>query len=539
MHLTHTGRRFEVICRFGDGAHDRAQKAGFKYSEASRKWYTGSSEIARAFLLEADQAARQVLQYHLDQIASSHAGNALIDIPRPDGLDFLPFQRAGIAYSVGKEGILNADEPGLGKTIQAIGHINKQTHIKRAGLCVPASLKINWQRECEKWLSRNMSVGIADSKFFPKTDIVIFNYEIAVQLAEALDEVDWDFLGFDEAHNLKNPETKRTQALLGYFEKKKWVIPPLHAKERGFYTGTPILNRPVEMFPMLKILDPEGLGRSYWTYTERYCNGHNGAFGYDASGSSHLDELRGKLRGSCMVRRLKKDVLPELPPKRRQIVPISPSTARRAVVSELEFYDKHRADIDAARQKADSLYARGDLAGYKEATNALEYSQQILFEQMSTLRHATAVAKMPFNKAFIDSILEEEHKLVVFAHHQDVLHGLFDKYADISVIVDGNMTNEEKQLSVDLFQTHHKCRLMFMSITAAIGWTLTAASRELFVEFDWRWGIQKQAEDREDRIGQLNQVYIQYLVFDGSLDALMAKQVVRKLEIEETALDGV
>lgn len=539
MQLTHTGRRFEVLCRFGDGGADRAQKAGFKFAESSRKWYTGSPEIARAFLAEADTIAKRVLDYHLAQIASSHAGDAVISIPAPGDLAFLPFQRAGVAYSTGRRATLNADEPGLGKTIQAIGHINKNSHIKRAAICTPAGLKINWQRECEKWLSRNMSVGIAESKFFPKTDIVLFNYEIALQLSEALDEVAWDLVGFDEAHKLKNPDSKRTQALLGLYEKKKWVIPPLAAEEYLFLTGTPILNRPVELFPMLKILDPEGLGRSYWTFTERYCDGRNGPFGYDASGATHLEELRGKLRGSCMVRRLKRDVLPELPPKRRQIVPISQSTARRAVTAELEFYDRHRRDIEEARTKADRLYAQGDLAGYKAATNALEYSQQILFGQMSSLRHATAIAKMPFNKAFIDSILEETHKLVVFAHHQDVLHGLFDQYQSMAVIVDGNMPNDEKQVAVDLFQNHHKCRLMFMSITAAEGWTLTAASRELFVEFDWRWGVQKQAEDREDRIGQLEQVYIQYLVFDGSLDALMAKQVVRKLEIEEVALDGL
>jgi len=535
MQLIHTGSRFEVICSFGES--EIPKKAGFRWDQRKKRWFTGNAILAMQFIQFADFLAHDILAAHQAAIDSSRAQDSDIFIPTPDGLSFLPFQKGGVAYSVPREHTLNGDEPGLGKTIQAIGHINKEEHIKRVAVCTTASLKINWQREIEKWQSRNMSVGIADRKAWPNTDVIIFNYENAIEAAEmGLDDVNWDLFVLDEAHFLKNPDTKRTQALLGVWDRGRCILPPVRAKQYLFMTGTPIMNKPKDLWPILRKVDPKGLGASYSAFTERYCNGHMTPFGYDAEGASNLSELQDRLRSTCMVRRLKKDVLPELPLKRRQIIPIPASVARVAAQAELEFYNKHSDAIERAREQADMFQGRGDEASYKKATSDLNSHMKLLFESMSSLRKATGLAKVPFAKTFIEQILLESEKLVVFAHHNEVLDLLFAKFSGISVMHRGEMSNVDKQRSVDVFQENPKCRLFFGSITAAVGYTVTAASRELFVELDWRASVVKQAEDRCARIGQQFSVLVQHLIFDSSLDALQVKTIVRKLEIEEQAL---
>lgn len=535
MQLTHTGSRFELMCGFADSALPK--KAGFRWDQRRKRWFTGNAISAMQFIQHADFQARGVLTAHQEALACSRALDSDILVPCPDGYSLLPFQRAGVAYSTVREHTLNGDEPGLGKTIQAIGHVNKEAHIKRVAVCTMASLKINWQREFQKWQSRNMSVGIADRKTWPSTDAVIFNYESAVEAAEmGLDEVEWDLLVIDEAHFIKNPEAKRTQALLGAWERGKCIIPPVRAKQYLFMTGTPIMNRPKDLWPILRKIDPKGLGASYSAFTERYCDGHMTSFGYDAEGASNLPELQDRLRSTCMVRRLKKDVLSELPAKRRQIIPIPASAARVAAQAELDFYNKHSEAIERAREQVEILQGRGDEASYKKAASQLSSSMKLLFETMSTLRKATGMAKIPFAKSFIEQILLESEKLVVFAHHTEILTQLHASFSNIAALHWGGMTNEAKQEAIDQFTEEPSCRLLFASITAAVGYTATAASRELFVELDWRASSVKQAEDRCDRIGQKDSVLIQYLLFDNSLDAIQIKTILNKLEIEEQAL---
>ena len=225
---------------------------------------------------------------------------------------------------------------GLGKTIQAIGTINADPLARNILIVCPASLKLNWQREFAKWDTKNLSYGVVTpkTKTFPGLDVVIINYELMSKWQEDLRCREWSVLIIDEAHYIKNPKALRSQEIFGRKKvvketrddatgeisvKIKEALDPIKAKRRLFLTGTPIVNKPIELWPMIHALDPEGLGKSKMKYAFRYCGAHHNGFGWDFTGSSNLDELQEILRSKFMVRRLKKDVLKELPPKRRQV----------------------------------------------------------------------------------------------------------------------------------------------------------------------------------------------------------------------------
>lgn len=527
--LTWTGARYEFRCGAGQGFP--AKEAGFHHDFRNNCYWSGLPECARKLSQYADERAKQKLNALDQQVALSMAVNASIEIPCPPGLQFLPFQKAGIAYALQRRNTLIADEMGLGKTVQAIGVCNASPDIRRILVICPAGLLLNWEREMQKWMTNKLTTEYASSTKLPNSDVVLVNYEIVGKLKDKILERDWDLHIYDESHYMKNPDAKRTRAVLGH--ENIVNCRSLEARRKLFLTGTPILNRPVELWPMLRVIDPEKLGANFWLFAKKFC----GANGQDFSGASNLDVLQERLRASVMVRRLKKDVLTELPPKRRQIVAM-PSTAVKSIVErEMDFYVTNRAMIEEAASKAEIAQKEGDKESYDAAARDLKGLQQAAFEEISRLRHDTAVAKVPYLIDYLKNALEQESKIVLFAHHQDVINPIVSKFTSVAVKFDGTMSREHKQQSVDRFQNDPKCKLFVGSITAAgVGITLTAASYVLFAELDWRPAMVAQAEDRLHRIGQKESVLVQHVVFDGSLDANMAKKIVEKQDIIDRAI---
>ena len=488
---------------------------------------------------------------------ASRAVDAAIEIPRPEGLEYLGFQRAGVAFIRAAfergMGVLVADEQGLGKTVEALGTINLIPEIHRTLVVVPASLKINWSREAAKWLVRPTTIKIVDKvEDLPApngTDLmVITNYDRLVgkhgqELHAALRAQRWDLMLSDEAHFLKNPKSQRTIAVLGRKaqpRKKIEEIPGLaqSATRCAFMTGTPILNRPAEAHALLATLDPTEFG-NFFTFGKRYCAGHQEARGrhtfWDFTGASHLDELQTKLRSRCMVRRLKSEVLTELPPKRRQLIVLEPDAkARKLIARECELAE----GTEAVEAEADMAHAAGDQAGYAAAVARLEQATTS-FAEIAKLRHDLAVAKVPAVIEHIDGMLEDGcGKLLVWAHHHDVVDLLMEHFGAAAVEVTGRTSQVDRQAAVDRFQADPAVTIFVGNIKAAgVGLTLTAASNEVFAELDWVPANVSQAEDRAHRIGQVNPVLVQHLVFDGSLDARIAAAMVARQEIADKALD--
>ena len=452
-------------------------------------------------------------------------------------------------------GVLIGDSMGLGKTIEALGIANA-TDAKSLLIICPASLRLNWQREGEKWLCRSHVWHVVQGgEDIPPEDAtaIIVNYDVCSKKAikDALMARCFDLMIVDEAHYLKSGDkVQRGVAVLGKVDRKnKMRTPGLvdRATRLVFLTGTPILNKPLEVWPLANALAPSTFN-NFFMFAKRYCNAHQISAGrqgpvWDFTGASHLDELQTKLRATCMVRRLKKDVLPELPPKRRQIIELPQNGARHAVQAEVAAWDAREAQLERLRAEVALTHAGGDEDAYVAAVERLRSSMRVAFEAIARLRHETAVHKAPKVAEHVITMLESGvAKLVLFAHHHDVIAILRDALTAAGyrlVIVTGDTPLTQRQTAVDTFQTEAAVQVFLGNIQAAgLGITLKAASTVVFAELDWTPAAMTQAEDRTHRIGQTESVLVQHLVYDGSLDARMAKLLLAKQAIADAALDS-
>lgn len=462
-----------------------------------------------------------------ENLELSRATDLEVNIPAPEGLDYMPFQKAGIYFSQNKNSLI-ADEMGLGKTIQAIGVINLHPEYRNILVICPASLRLNWQRELQKWLINDYTIGVVNRSEYPEnSSIVIINYDVVQKHKEILDSVDWDLMVVDEAHYLKNYKAQRTKAVLG----KKGI----QAKHKLFLTGTPILNRPIELFPIINSLDPDRWP-NFFSYAKRYCGAHFNGFGMDFSGDSNLEELQERLRSTIMIRRLKMDVLTELPPKRRQVIEI-PATAelRRLINQEKKTWEEKDEVIENLRVAVAMAKVSDSVEDYRAAMRNLQEGVSARFTEMAKLRQQIAVMKVPY---VVEHIRNASDKVVVFAHHKAVVAEFKKELGEEAVVLVGDTKMADRQVAVDSFQNDPKIKYFIGSIQAAgVGITLTSSSHVVFAELDWVPGNMSQAEDRCHRIGQQESVLVQHIVMEGSIDATMAQALIDKQEIIDRALD--
>ena len=422
-------------------------------------------------------------------------------------------------------GCLIADEMGLGKTIQAIGVINSIPEITRVVIVCPNTLKINFRNELRKWLVRPLKVAVqyaGEPWVGDNADVVIINYDIVSKFPQ-LQETQWDLRILDESHFVKNSKAARTKATLSIPAKFKLAL-----------TGTPILNRPIELFTTLQDLDRQTWG-SLFGYAKRYCAAVQNGYGWDFSGASNVEELQDRLRSTIMVRRLKKDVLRELPAKRRQIIELPVNGASRLVADEERQWEEKEAALDDLRARAELAKASENPDDYKAAVAALREGQGAAFAEMAHLRHDIGMAKLPKVIDFCRDA-EESGKLVIFAHHLDVVAGLVEEFTGAAVVT-GETPADKRQTEVDRFQNDPACRIFIGNLAAAEGLTLTASAHVVFAEGQWVPGKLSQMEDRCHRIGQTDSVLVSYLVLEGSLDARMMRACVDKLDVIDRALD--
>lgn len=477
----------------------------------------------------------------------------------PEGLDYLPYQKAGIAYALKLGNALIADEPGLGKTIQAIGVSNALPQTCRILIVVPASLKINWKREFEKWDTKGLSVGrVVDGRpdSWPDTDVVVINFDLIEKHYNRLTDQPWDMLVIDEAHALKNEDAKRTQTILGHGSGTKRV-PGIPANRKLFLTGTPILNRPAEIWPLAHALDPDFFSDKM-RFQIRYCNAHKTEYGWNAKGASNLGELNRQLRARIMVRRRKNQVLKDLPPKTRQIIELDQPVlaAHNDAFSKLkaanevlyQLYEQRRTLADAYRNAPDQSAEAKER--YRQQAKGLAREARTAFWQMSKVRKETALAKVPQVMDLIKTTLDNG-KLILFCHHSEVVDAYRDALnthfrkqagrkgtpAELAVIT-GKTPNAKRQDEVDRFQQDKNCQVFIGTIGAAgTGWTLTEASTVLFAELDWVPGNMNQAEDRAHRIGQTDHVLVYHTAVEGSIDTQMIRRLVEKQKTIDEALE--
>jgi len=454
-------------------------------------------------------------------LAASSAHDAEIDVPCPPDLSYLPYQRAAIAFGIDHPNVLLADEMGLGKTIEALGVINADENAKRVLIVCPASLKLNWARECENWLVDRGEVGVAGKTFPKDAQIVIINYDILGKWKKELKGT-WDVLVADECHYVKNKDAKRSKALYA-----------IKSRRKLFLTGTPILNRPVELWTIVSSLAPEEFDH-FWNFANRYCAPIKNNFGWEFVGATNLDELHERLRGTIMVRRTKAEVLPDLPPKRRQVIELASDHIAKLIAVETGAWKEHQRRLNELRalKRGSAQKSEAELAAMRAGVN-------VAFGELAKLRQDTAIAKVPLIIEHIKNVLEDVGKIVVFAHHRAVIQELAEPFGDSVVTLTGDDAVAKRQAAVDRFQTDPTCQIFIGSITAAgFGLTLTASSNVVFAELDWVPAHLTQAEDRTHRLGQANSVLVQHLVLQDSLDARMVGTLIKKQRVIDKVVDG-
>lgn len=422
-----------------------------------------------------------------------------------------PFQHEGVSFIESNKGrVLIADEMGLGKTIQALAWLHLHPELRPVIIVVPASLKFNWKLEAEVLMPNPKVEILSGSKTWKITgDIIIINYDILYHWMNVLSKLNPKVLITDEAHYYKNNKAKRTKAVKKLAKNIEHVLA---------LTGTPIVNRPIEMYNALNIISPE-LFPNLWYYAQRYCNAKHNGFGWDFSGSSNTQELHKKLVDSIMIRRLKKDVLKELPDKTRSFVPIELDNSKDYIEAENDFVSFiQRTKGQAKAEKASSA--------------------EVLV-QIELLKQLAVTGKLKQAVDWVNNFIQIGDKLVVFGVHRFVIEHLMGQFGDIAVKVDGSVSGIKRQEAVEKFQNDPNIRLFIGNIKAAgIGITLTAASTVAFLELPWTPGELVQAEDRCHRIGQKDSVNIYYLLAMGTIEEKIAKLIDEKRKVLDAVLDG-
>lgn len=434
-----------------------------------------------------------------------------LHIKSPEGLSYYPYQVKGIEFAAKRSATMIADEMGLGKTITAIGVLNT-LKLPTVLIVVPASLKLNWEKECDTWLveKRNVKVIENGKDNFPiEPDIVIINYDLLDKFKQELHYRTWSLVIMDECHKLKNPKTKRSTVALDIRAHRKIVL-----------TGTPIPNKTRELQAIAGYLSPHMFG-NFFNFAKRYCGAYRMNIGrktiWNFDGASNLDELRKKLTSSFMIRRMKKDVLEDLPEKTRQIIVLGKNDYRSVLKKE---YTRLNEISEIHKSKAKS----GNKYNYP-------------LHELSKVRHEMAMEKVDHVVEHLENV---DHKVVVFAHHKNVIalikQGLERQGKKVVTLV-GDMNIQERQESIDSFQDGSADVFIGSIQAAGVGLTLTASSHCVFAELDWTPANMSQCEDRLHRISQKSPVLVQHLVVEDSIDFKIADTLVRKQKITDKVLN--
>lgn len=499
------------------------QAAGFSFIECPRAWVTPSPYVAAALYDYADEHAERLLLPVVENVKRSQAITSNINVPAlgaDAGCEYLEYQKAGVENICSgfqkSKSVLLADPMGVGKTMQAIGAaVYAGFDPARVLVICPASLRLNWAREIRKWTGWDvLPVLTSKASYFERpTGPTVVSYNLASHeaWADMLSWHHWELIVLDEAHYIKNPEAVRTQRIMGQLADA--------AEHVLLMSGTPIPNSPMEFHPLLYNLRPDVIdGMSEWQFQCRFTAGFQDTYGWRVTGTRNEQELYMRLRGSgWMTRREKSLVLPQLPPKRHNLV-VFPQ-------------DRTTAEIIKAEREH----------GF-DAAEILRHGQPLGVGVMPELRRLMGEAKVPecveWLKVQLDGGLE---KVVVFCHHTAVAKGMAEGLAKYSpLLVIGETPMGRRQAAIDRFQTDPDAHVIIGSWEPlGVGWTLTAADTVVFVESSWVPKDNDQAVDRIHRIGQeAGAVFIYHLVVEGSTDASVLSAATKKGSGIMKCLDG-
>lgn len=494
------------------------------------------------------------------------------------GLELRKFQFAGVNHIEYLKGIaLIADVMGLGKTVQALAWLQYRKDIKKVLIVCPSSLKLNWQEEIKKWITRKLNVQILESKTpYPITgDIVIINYDILHDWIIDLKLTHFDVVIADELHQCKNTTSLRGKA---FIEVSKAI--PM----RIGLTGTPIENDPIEIFHITNLLN-KNIFPNYIKFIERYCDAkqeeqavRGGKLVKVKQSDGTVKEIwqqntrkiwkKGKfinqgelhriLKKHLMLRRTKEEVDIELPPKTRANIILKIDNWKEYREAEDDFIRYIKESFDAKAQKQLAQELKSFIETYH--IDATTFGEQVINrseikkaknDKLDAISRAPALAKIQALKILAargkmkqliewisDFLLDTDEKLIVFTINKEIIKTFKDAFPS-SVSIDGDTSTKKRDEAVKSFQNNPKCRLFFGQMKAAgIGLTLTAASKVLITQFPWNPGEMEQAEDRAHRMTQTNKVTIYRAIAKDTIEERILKLLFNKqIEIDKI-IDG-
>lgn len=525
MNIELKGDNFELSFKYKPSIVDRVRQIpGRRFDGAKKVWIVPTR--SRVDLERIIYQIRQFENINWVNGTEKKEEDIAYDIPElpdltvPHNLKIqpYPYQLKGIARGLELKRFMNCDEPGLGKTLQSIATINLADAFPCLVVC-PSSLKINWQREWEKFTDKKAMIltdKVRDTwTFFFQTgmhQVFIVNYESLkkyfvqrIKKAEGWTLRDVEFRNsinlfksviIDESHRCKSASTQQAKFCKGICSGKEWVIE---------LTGTPVVNRPKDLIPQLAILDRMNDFGGYKPFVDRYCSGQREA--------SNLRELNFNLWKYCMFRREKSLVLTDLPDKIRQV-----NTCE--ITNRKEYMDAER-DLIMYLQK------------YKDADDdkIAKAMRGEVMVRINILRQISARGKVRDVIEFVKDFRENGKKIILFCSLHEVVDQL-KRYFPTAVSVTGRDSQDEKQRAVDAFQNNPKADIIICSIKAAgVGLTLTASSNVAFVEFPWTYADCCQCEDRAHRIGQKDSVTCYYFLGRRTIDEKVYRIIQEKKNI--------
>lgn len=442
------------------------------------------------------------------------------------------YQLEGVRYALDNKRCIFGDQPGLGKTLQAIctvvkAHKEAMTYGESFPVLVicPAALKVNWKREFKKFAGVDACILDDNNrgsweKFWelkrPDGEalcpVFITNYEslkkffvrkVKNSSRFTLASIDFDervslfkSIIIDESHKCKSSKTQQAKFVEGICRGKKWIFA---------LTGTPVVNNNTDLIQQLKILGRLDDFGGYKNFVGRFCDG--------PKQSSNMKELHYRLWCCCFFRREKAKVLTQLPDKMRQYITCEITNRKEYQDAEANFLKylrqyKHADDDKIARAMRGEVMVR-----------------------MGILKEIAARGKVKAVADFIHDVIDGGEKLIMFAYLKEVVMALKEEFPD-AVTVTGSDNISQKQNAVDRFQNDPECKLIILNYkSGGTGLTLTASSRVGFIEFPWTYSDCEQAEDRAHRNGQKNAVNCYYFLGDKTIDEYMYKVIQTKKDI--------
>lgn len=407
---------------------------------------------------------------------------------------------------------LIADDMGLGKTLQAIA-LSKYYGYKRVLVICPAYLRYNWKAEFDKWLGIKEVCLVKTGKDELKGYPVIISYELAVKKKALLMDYGFDMVICDESHYMKNHKTKRTRGLAPLIRSIKKAL---------LLTGTPALNRPSELFSQANMVRRDFFPK-FKQYAERYCDRKMSPLGYwDDSGSSNPHEVHWLAKKTVMIRRLKRDVLKDLPQKHRSQLHLN-MDARDTYEMIPLFEEWKQLNKDIPKMPPCS-----------KEVQAADFRRKCIISELFGL---TAEAKCNAMQMLVKDTIQTGNQFLVFCYHKNLMNAIEQACDGKAMRIDGDTATELRHQYVKEFQEGKYQVAVLSMLAAGTGITLTAASHVIFAELYWVPGVLMQSEDRVHRIGQQHPCHIQYVICENTLDPYIYKSIQWKLDTIDGCLD--